>query len=667
MTAPRRPTRLLILQHRMGDGGVTYSLAKLLPLLLASGRFEITLLLFFRDNSPRMDLIPENVRVVWLDTWHPEPSDPPFDTVLLYSPLDEIQPLLGRIPRRGRFIGWNHGSLVHSDRGYLQRMFGRCEAVITSTEADRQAFLARYGNAMGIQALRLPHLLPVQQILTQAAHPPLEDAFSTFEGLRVVTVAQIQEAKRIDRMIRVHARLRARGLMHRWFLVGDGEARESLEGLARELGVADSFVFLGFRENPYPYMAGADLFAILSDHESYCLALSEAMLLGKPVLATAFPGALERIHNGHTGLVVPMEEGAIATAMEALLRSPHLRAYLHQNLPPPGKEAELPSELIELLDTAPPSSAEPDYGVWLRANGMRSLSIGWMLTTWCNFRCPFCSQDHARKSGLPSSFLEGRFSGHAFDNFSPRVWVEGLLGLPCERIDLAITGGEPPLDRAPFAELLHALNAHDRFASIRLDTNGTWSPMDFPGLDYRKLFLNVSYHTANWKEDHFCARIAEYLKAGAHIAMVNFVMSPDQQPHYRRIRERLADLGVKVNAAFHYDGQLPKSEKEIRTISEFLSPFDVDYKSGRRSPRGQRCFYPAIGLFLRANGDLSLGCDPKIVGNLFRTPVPLPEPVPKICRADHCVCLHMYSFLEGCYRNRNSHNILQCYADEALL
>lgn len=49
----------------------------------------------------------------------------------------------------------------------------------------------------------------------------------------------------------------------------------------------------GFIENPYPYLAACDLYICSSRTEGYCLAVCEAIALGKPVISTQCTGVPE--------------------------------------------------------------------------------------------------------------------------------------------------------------------------------------------------------------------------------------------------------------------------------------------------------------------------------------------------------------------------------------
>jgi glycosyltransferase involved in cell wall biosynthesis len=90
-------------------------------------------------------------------------------------------------------------------------------------------------------------------------------------------------------------------------LIGDGESRESIRTIASDLGVLDHVVLTGFQENPFPYLAKADVFVLSSFFEGFGNVIVEAMALGVPVVASDCPsGPGEIIIDGETGFLVPV-------------------------------------------------------------------------------------------------------------------------------------------------------------------------------------------------------------------------------------------------------------------------------------------------------------------------------------------------------------------------
>ena len=84
--------------------------------------------------------------------------------------------------------------------------------------------------------------------------------------------------------------------MHVWIL-GDGPERARLEALARERGVGSLVRFLGFQQNPWRFIARADVFVLTSTYEGFGNVLIEAMACGTPVVATRSPGTVEIIER----------------------------------------------------------------------------------------------------------------------------------------------------------------------------------------------------------------------------------------------------------------------------------------------------------------------------------------------------------------------------------
>ncbi len=93
----------------------------------------------------------------------------------------------------------------------------------------------------------------------------------------------------------------------RLVILGEGEQKDRLMDLARELGVENDVAFLGFVENPYSYMARSSVFVLSSIQEGLPTVLIEAMAIGTPVISTNCPsGPDEILANGKYGELVPV-------------------------------------------------------------------------------------------------------------------------------------------------------------------------------------------------------------------------------------------------------------------------------------------------------------------------------------------------------------------------
>ena len=70
------------------------------------------------------------------------------------------------------------------------------------------------------------------------------------------------------------------------WILGDGPDLVNLKMLVNSLNLNNYVKFLGFKGNPYPYMAVADYFINTSDYFDFSTALAEARVLQKPIIST---------------------------------------------------------------------------------------------------------------------------------------------------------------------------------------------------------------------------------------------------------------------------------------------------------------------------------------------------------------------------------------------
>lgn len=139
---------------------------------------------------------------------------------------------------------------------------------------------------------------------------------------RLVIDKGISEA--IEAFSRFHAAHKSSQLV----LVGDGPDRKKFEQLAEDLPV----IFLGYRKNPLPEIAAADIYLHPTYHEGFSVSLIEASMLSMPIIATNVGGNPEIIHDHETGLLVPPKDsGALYKAMEGLYANNILRQKISKN------------------------------------------------------------------------------------------------------------------------------------------------------------------------------------------------------------------------------------------------------------------------------------------------------------------------------------------------
>lgn len=124
-------------------------------------------------------------------------------------------------------------------------------------------------------------------------------------GPHVLAAGRLAPVKGFDRLIRLLPELAAAYPSAQLWILGDEAVpgriiAQELRELAESLEVADRLHLVGFQENPYVWLAHADLFVLSSHYEGLPNILLEAMACGCPVLALDNPGGTREIME-HTG------------------------------------------------------------------------------------------------------------------------------------------------------------------------------------------------------------------------------------------------------------------------------------------------------------------------------------------------------------------------------
>jgi glycosyltransferase involved in cell wall biosynthesis len=159
--------------------------------------------------------------------------------------------------------------------------------------------------------------------LTEEPQPPvLPEGKFTAEKLTIGSIGRLDAMKGHDVLLRAIASVEGVRLV----ILGEGDERVNLERLAIELGISDRVDLLGWVENPRAYLPQFDLVAQPSRSEGFPLAIVEAMLAARPVVATRVGSVAEAAIDGETGFLVDKNDVVgLATALRRLRDNPDLR------------------------------------------------------------------------------------------------------------------------------------------------------------------------------------------------------------------------------------------------------------------------------------------------------------------------------------------------------
>lgn len=140
-----------------------------------------------------------------------------------------------------------------------------------------------------------------------------------------VCAARLEDIKGHETLLDALHRVHERGLDFVVALAGEGGRQAGLERRAAELGLARKIHFLGNVDALGPVLLAADAVVLASREEAQPLSILEAMVRGRPVVASAVGGLPDLIQDGVSGLLVPPgDPEALARALATLHQHPEL-------------------------------------------------------------------------------------------------------------------------------------------------------------------------------------------------------------------------------------------------------------------------------------------------------------------------------------------------------
>jgi glycosyltransferase involved in cell wall biosynthesis len=128
----------------------------------------------------------------------------------------------------------------------------------------------------------------------------------------------------------------------RFFVVGEGPLRESLEQQARALGLGDRFSFAGFAKDVPRVVSAFDISVFPSLWEGTPLTVFEALAMGKAIVATDADGLLDVLTSEHDAIIVPKRDArALANGLIRAIDEPETRDRLRAAAAETGKEYDI--------------------------------------------------------------------------------------------------------------------------------------------------------------------------------------------------------------------------------------------------------------------------------------------------------------------------------------
>lgn len=167
--------------------------------------------------------------------------------------------------------------------------------------------------------------------------------------IRLVSIGRFTKQKAYGRLLNIINKLNKKKYPIELWLLGDGEQRNLLETYIQNNHLENVVTLWGFQDNPYTYLALCDLFVCSSISEGYSTAVTEALILGIPVITTNCSGMDELLKGGKCGIITENSEEALYKGLKQLLDNPSQLQYYKEKAIERGKDFSL-EKLMEPIE-----------------------------------------------------------------------------------------------------------------------------------------------------------------------------------------------------------------------------------------------------------------------------------------------------------------------------
>ena len=209
------------------------------------------------------------------------------------------------------------------------KYYEKFNEIISVSEIGRTSFIEK-----------LPSMKQKTKVIYDIISPKLIKLMSyenngfneVYFGIKILTIGRLVHLKGYDIAIEAAYKLKKEGIEFKWYVIGEGELKKNLEALISKYSLEENFIFLGATSNPYTYLRNIDIYVQPSRYEGFGIAIAEAKILQKPIVATNFDVVYNQLKHEENGLVVDMNSTALYRGIKKLIYDEQLRNSLINNL-----------------------------------------------------------------------------------------------------------------------------------------------------------------------------------------------------------------------------------------------------------------------------------------------------------------------------------------------
>lgn len=218
-----------------------------------------------------------------------------------------------------KVVSWEHFNCLFEMSVLYRRLILKysvrhSDYVITLTERDKEDYAKLTKRVHNIEAIYNPMELNC-------------DVTNRKQQNHIITVGRLVPEKGIEYLLEVAQKVLSKHTEWKWYVVGEGSERETLERYIVENNLEKQLILTGLVSNVNEYLAQAKIFVLTSKSEGLGMCLLEAKAQDLPCVSFDVPtGPNEIIEDGINGyLITPFDCDTMADRINDLIINEKLR------------------------------------------------------------------------------------------------------------------------------------------------------------------------------------------------------------------------------------------------------------------------------------------------------------------------------------------------------
>lgn len=248
-----------------------------------------------------------------------------YDVEIAFIEGESTKIIAGSTNKHSKKYSWVHIDLLNNPwTEFLyrnvndeQKHYQKFDKIMCVSDSVKKSFITKFGLSENVFTQYNP--IDCKKILECASE---RCDLPEKKRIRMVAVGRLVEQKGFDRLLRCVQRLKIEKIDFELYILGEGKERGNFEKFISENKLYDNVFLLGFHQNPYSYMSNADLLVAPSRAEGFSTVVSEAIVLGLPVISTDCAGVRELFANEKCGIITENDEEAFYKALREVFENP---------------------------------------------------------------------------------------------------------------------------------------------------------------------------------------------------------------------------------------------------------------------------------------------------------------------------------------------------------